>query len=69
MTDRAEEVMSKTFRLIVSTSIEVGVNHGDTLSEIQQRVQEQVNNMYARMAREDDIRIVLQHQCAVVETP
>lgn len=56
----------KTYRFIVSTSIEVD---DETMREVERRVQEQVNAMYHRMEREDDIRIVLQHQCAVVETP
>lgn len=54
------------YRFIVSVSIEVD---DETLVEVQRRVQEQVNVMLHRMEREDDIRIVLQHQCAVVETP
>jgi hypothetical protein len=56
----------RTYRLIVTASIEVD---DEELAEVQRLVQEQVNVMFYRMARENDIRVVLQHQCAVVETP
>lgn len=55
----------RTYRLVVSASIEVD---DEPLAEVQRLVQERVNIMYHHMAREDDIRVVLQHQCEVTET-
>ena len=50
--------------MIVVASIEVD---DEELAEVQRLVQEQVNVMFHQMERED-IRVVLQHQCAVTES-
>ena len=56
----------RTYRFIVVATVEVD---DEELPDVQRMVQEQVNVLYHRLAREDDIRVVLQHQCNVVETP
>jgi hypothetical protein len=55
----------RTYSFTVVASIEVD---DERLVDVQRIVQEQVNVFYHRLEREDDVRVVFQRKCEVVET-
>jgi len=60
-------VTRRTYRVTLSVSVAVEADD-KALTDVRQLVQEHVNVMYSKMERAN-IQVVLQHGCAVVETP
>jgi hypothetical protein len=56
--------MRRTYRVTVVVSIDVD---DETVTEVARRVQEQVNVFYHRLERDEDIRVVHQRECTVLE--